>query len=58
MGLFGKKEKKSPAEYIAEGRALFDQGRYGKAVFALLKASGKENGEGRLLAGPLLPGHG
>ena len=41
MGLFGKKEKKSPAEYIAEGRALFDQGRYGKAVFALLKASGK-----------------
>ena len=39
-------EKKSPAEYIAEGRALFDQGRYGKAVFALLKASGKENGEG------------
>lgn len=46
MGLFGKKEKKSPAEYIAEGRALFDQGRYGKAVFALLKASGKENGEG------------
>ena len=46
MGLFGKKEKKSTAEYIAEGRALFDQGRYGKAVFALLKASGKENGEG------------
>lgn len=43
MGLFGK--KKSTAEILADGHALFDQGQYSKAVLTWLKASGKEKGE-------------
>lgn len=43
MGLFGK--KKTPEEILAEGRALYEQGKYGNACFVLFKASGKEEGE-------------
>lgn len=43
MGLFGK--KKTPEEILAEGRALYEQGEYGKASLVLLKASGKLHGE-------------
>lgn len=42
MGLFGK--KKSSGEILEEGRALYDQGKYSRAVLIWLKASGKENG--------------
>lgn len=43
MGLFGK--KKTPEEILAEGRALYEQGEYGKAFLILLKASGKLHGD-------------
>ncbi len=43
MGFFGK--KKSTAEILADGHALFEQGQYSRAVLTWLKASGKEKGE-------------
>jgi len=45
MGLFGLGKKKTPAEILAEGQALYAHGDYEKAATTLLKASGKENGE-------------
>lgn len=43
MGLFGG--KRTGEEILEKGRALFDQGKYGKACLTLLKASGELNGE-------------